>query len=311
MAKTIKFNLMIDEQPVRDIKGLQENFCIDDILDLYQNRLLQKWLDVRGFDEYLKKVEAIKEDESTIVQLIEIFDIKKTEKDIKEDIYSLEFWEERKIELAEWHKKDLEIKNIIADYHNGYDVLMIKIQENRDDMPFLKAATKEIFDKYLDIFKIDYPFFFEKFNENNPLIIYAILMNKSLRNIFLKDEVIKSALILMNNRFIAGWDSLNNISSDIGSSDEGINGYGIDLINNESLTKISTFKGETSGYWKDLEVSGTEVMILSAPDGTFIRNADKPKEEISVKEAQGYFLILNGLLYKSNENNKSIIYMEV
>ena len=57
MAKTIKFNLMIDEQPVRDIKGLQENFCIDDILDLYQNRLLQKWLDVRGFDEYLKKVE--------------------------------------------------------------------------------------------------------------------------------------------------------------------------------------------------------------------------------------------------------------
>ena len=85
------------------------------------------------FRRTVVKVEAIKEDESTIVQLIEIFDIKKTEKDIKEDIYSLEFWEERKIELAEWHKKDLEIKNIIADYHNGYDVLTTKIQENRED----------------------------------------------------------------------------------------------------------------------------------------------------------------------------------
>ncbi|KOR27300.1 hypothetical protein TI05_19335 [Achromatium sp. WMS3] len=60
MAKTIKFNLIVDENPVRDIKGLQENFCIDDILAFYKNGLLQKWLKVRGFDDYLQRVDASK-----------------------------------------------------------------------------------------------------------------------------------------------------------------------------------------------------------------------------------------------------------
>ena len=75
MAKTIKFSLRLDDKPIRDIKGLQENFCIDDILEFYYNGLLQKWLKVRGFDDYLKKVEASQDNDSVIIQLINIFDI--------------------------------------------------------------------------------------------------------------------------------------------------------------------------------------------------------------------------------------------
>ncbi len=49
MAKTIKFNLILDDKPVRTIEELQENFCIDDILEFYEKGLLQKWLKVRGY----------------------------------------------------------------------------------------------------------------------------------------------------------------------------------------------------------------------------------------------------------------------
>ncbi len=313
MAKTIKFNLIIDEKPIRDIKGLQENFVIDDMLELYQNGLLQKWLKVRGFDDYLKKVESIDKNKSVIMQLIEIFNISKSDKDIKEAIYSLEFWEERKLALEKWTQKEEKTKKIIADYHNGYDVLMQKIFENKEDMPFMKSAAKEIYDKYLGIFKIDYPFFFERFNDEVPIIIYAVLMNNNMRNFFLDNEDIKnklqskytlSTLSKAKNTIYSKFEIFNN------RDDENYNEtQAIEKIMEK--IKLHTFKGATDGYWKDLEVKGTKVMVLYIPAGTFIRNSNKPKEELSTEEVNGKFLLLNGLVYKSNTAQSSIVYMEV
>ena len=39
MAKTIKFNLICDNTPVRTIEDLQNNFSIEDVLDYYRNGL--------------------------------------------------------------------------------------------------------------------------------------------------------------------------------------------------------------------------------------------------------------------------------
>ena len=55
MAKTIKFNLICDNTPVRTIEDLQNNFSIEDVLDYYRNGLLCRWLKVRGYEEELKK----------------------------------------------------------------------------------------------------------------------------------------------------------------------------------------------------------------------------------------------------------------
>ena len=60
MAKTIKFNLICDNTPVRTIEDLQNNFSIEDVLDYYRNGLLCRWLKVRGYEEELKKVEKEK-----------------------------------------------------------------------------------------------------------------------------------------------------------------------------------------------------------------------------------------------------------
>ncbi len=337
MAKTIKFNLILDEKPIRNIKGLQENFCIDDVLEFYNNGLLQKWLKVRGFDKELKKVESIKDEKSIIIQLIKIFDIEKSEKEIKEASYSLDFWEERKIELEEWNKKDCKVKGIIADYHNGYDVLKGKIIENKEDMPFMKSATKEIVDKYLEIFKIDYEYFFQQFKDDVPCIIYAILMNKNVRELFLENSQIYTELdkfIEDNEKLYSSFSIFNQNKdenkntietptiSSIGNLFKDLNADTIEHGTASTLTseiqeeiqnkiKLHKFEGETDGYWKNLETADKKIMLLSIPAGTFITTPDNPKDELSVEDVNGKFLIMNGLLYKSNVTNKSIIYMEV
>ena len=77
MAKTIKFNLICDEKPVRTIEDLQNNFSIEDVLAYYNNKLLHRWLSVRGYDSELEKVSAITSTDpmEVIKELICIFDI--------------------------------------------------------------------------------------------------------------------------------------------------------------------------------------------------------------------------------------------
>lgn len=44
MAKTIKFNLVLDGNSVRNIEGIQENFSIEDMIKYCKNGLLARWL---------------------------------------------------------------------------------------------------------------------------------------------------------------------------------------------------------------------------------------------------------------------------
>ena len=77
MAKTIKFNLICDDKPVRTIEDLQDNFSIEDVLKYYQNGLLLRWLNVRGYEAEAKKVSEINatEDLEIIKELIKIFGV--------------------------------------------------------------------------------------------------------------------------------------------------------------------------------------------------------------------------------------------
>jgi hypothetical protein len=344
---------------VRDIEGLQENFSIDDILLVYKNGLLEKWLKVRGFEDYLKKVEKInkKENDKNIVfKLIEIFQIEKSEKKIMGDIYSLAFWNERKKDIEKWEKKHNKVKEIIADYHKGYDNLKTNIFENKFDMPFLKQTAREIYNTYLEIFKIDYIYFFDKFVDEVPLMIFAILMNENLRNMFLENEKIKNILsskmiynvnqlhtfyltfkdskiekrkqvvgtgekISNGMEVIDNYNPIVELTKDDNASKKVFLGYrklnfnkAVEYIRisdiNTSIS-LSYFSGQTEGYWKDLEPKNKKYMIISMQNGNFVRNAAKQGEELSASDVNGKFPILNGIDYKSNYSDHTLIYMEV
>jgi hypothetical protein len=140
MAKTIKFNLLIDGKYVRDIESLRENFCINDILEVYKNGLLEKWLKVRGFDDYLSKVEKIdKTSNNSIVELIKIFDMEKDNNAIGEAIYSLDFENRKKQKVAEFEKSNQKLKDTIESYHKAYEDLKEEILQNKENMQYLKT----------------------------------------------------------------------------------------------------------------------------------------------------------------------------
>lgn len=303
MAKTIKFNLLLDNNPVRDINMLQNNFCINDVLEVYENGLLLKWLKVRGFDEYIKKIEGINKKEDVIVQLIKIFNVQNDDKEIKESIYSLQFEKIRKKSIEEFYSKEKKIEKKIEKYHQEYETLLKNITKNKWDMTFLKVASKEISDKYFKLFELDYETFYYSFQEKSPFVILAILMNQKLRL-----------------EFIENPDLMEDLYEDFTlNSDEKIEDFNEKFYSENSDAQltysfeeaISRYECETDGYWKDLEIKGTKVMILSIPDGTFITTPDNPKEEYSSEEVNGKFLIFDGLLYKSNIDDESIVYMEV
>lgn len=93
MAKTIKFNLNCDGHPIRTLEDLQNHFSIDDILDYYKNGLLARWLEVRGFEEELKAVQAITETENKEIlkHLITIFDMHCDVADVERCLYILDY----------------------------------------------------------------------------------------------------------------------------------------------------------------------------------------------------------------------------
>jgi len=72
-----------------------------------------------------------------------------------------------------------------------------------------------------------------------------------------------------------------------------------------------SFSGITESYWKDLEPKGTKCLILRIEEGNFIRNANKNGEELNAEAVNKEFLILDGIDYKSNNADHTLIYMVI
>lgn len=192
MAKTIKFNLICDDKPVRTIEDLQENFSIEDVLKYYQNGLLLRWLEVRGYEAEYKKVSEISEIEEfkIIKELIKIFEVETDEKKIEEGIYMLQFQKEKE-ELLECYKQDnFKTKNIICDYQTGYQQLVDGITLNPDNAALIKANIAEMATHYGWTLELNHRDFFWKLKRNNfVLAIMCLLMNAETRKYFLPMEV--------------------------------------------------------------------------------------------------------------------------
>ncbi|MBR0204816.1 MAG: hypothetical protein IJQ56_10660, partial [Synergistaceae bacterium] len=109
MAKTIKFNLTCNGQPIRTLDDLRNNFEVEDVLSYYQNGLLLRWLDVRGFTQEFNAVKAISSrDEIEIIKsLVKIFAVTSDIQQIEQDTYIFTYSKERQ----EWLKKYESLKN--------------------------------------------------------------------------------------------------------------------------------------------------------------------------------------------------------
>lgn len=292
MAKTIKFNLICDEKPIRTIEDLQNNFSIEDVLTYYNNKLLHRWLSVRGYDAELKAVSAITTDDSIeiIKELIHIFNVETDEKKVEESIYMFQYQEERRQTYEIYKIENYNVVNIIEDYEHDYLQLVRGILMNPNDVSLIKANIAEMVSNYDWVFELNHRELFWNLMKRSPLGVMCLLMNEESRKYYLpgRDNEDKKRM----------FQAICNL---------------IEQSDFEKLLRgnLITFSGMTDGYWKDLEPKGKKFMIVSMEIGDFVRSAGKSGGDLTGSDIKNAFVILDGIDYKSNYSSHKLRYMEV
>ncbi len=313
MAKTIKFNLICDDKPVRTIEDLQDNFSIEDVLKYYQNGLLLRWLKVRGYEEEYEKVSQINEGEKLeiVKELIKIFDVETDDKKVEEGVYSIQFFQERNRRHEEYRQENYMTQRIIADYQSGFNQLINIIVYNPYDVAKIKAAVNELMSGFKWAMDLYHEELFWKLREISPLAIMCFLMNDEARQYYLPMPI--------NPYFEAYMQSDNARKVDYENNNARkrrmYNAICRMLKTNDFVSKLGenlhVFAGETAGYWKDLESKGKKYMIISMELGDFVRSAGVQGGDLNSTDIENKFVILDGIDYKSNNSNHQLCYMEV
>ncbi len=305
MAKTIKFNLICDEKPVRTIEDLQNNFSIEDILDYYNNQLLHRWLRVRGYDSELEAVTAIDSTDpmDIVKELIRIFSVGADEDKVEESIYMLKFLNERKEHCAVYEEEQHKTSRIIEDYEAGYRRLVDGIVHDPKNVALIKASIAEIVSNYSWAFELNHRALFQTLSDVSPLAIMCLLMNEKSRKYYLPIEI-------ENDDGSVSLDTDNNFDKKTMFSKIRTNISRSDFLN-DMADELISFAGVTDGYWKDLAPKGKKYMIISMGDGDYVRSAGHSGGDLSHADITSKFVIVDGIDYKSNSSSRTLLYMEV
>jgi hypothetical protein len=281
MTKAIKFNLILDGKPVRNLDELRDNFNIEDILASYRNGLLNRWLETRGLIEEIAELDKIPEDDVEAAKaLCHVFHGKPTNKQIETAAYPFAFRQKEAERLERYESLEAKKNEIIRAYHGNYTKLLSSIEERSADYPFIKSAVAEMFTRYFELYILDSRAFYDRFIKAHPLVILALLANTDMRPHIAKE--------------------LSQVKQDIASA-----------WPNPDLPHIQCFAGETEGYWKDLKPKGTRYLVIQMVNGNLIRNCGINGEELKADDVNGKFPILDGIDYKSNSSVDKLVYMEV
>jgi hypothetical protein len=177
MTKAIKFNLLLDKHPVRDLDDLLANFNLDDLLTAYHHsHILHRWLEVRGLTAELEQLNAIKStDEFTIARaLCELFHETINAAEIQAAVYPFEFRQQQQQQLEQLASQQFNKEAVIKSYHAGYEQLCAEMLKKAEDYPFLKAAVNTLWTDYAQLFSVDFNRFFDAFIEKSPLTLLAL-----------------------------------------------------------------------------------------------------------------------------------------
>lgn len=290
MAKTIKFNLLCNGKSIRNLDDFRNNFNVEDVLRYYNNGILIKWLEVRG---YLKELEDVTKIDTNnisdlILSLAKIFEVTDDYDKIKENLYIYTYENELKKLIREQYAVSKEYNDIIKYYHNKYNELIDEIIHNPNDKSIIKSSVAILVNDYIRLLEIDAKRVFDLLLKQAPLAIYTMLTHDYARRVFLGNEYFKEQL--SNN--------VNSLSAR-------------KMLVSQTNDSIKLFQNITDYYWKDLVERNTKVLIIYMGKGTFVRSSGKIGEEITAEEAMKNFTILNGLDYKNNNIENELLYMEV
>lgn len=293
MAKKIKFNLILDGIPVRDLNSLKENFNLDDLIAYFRGGVLQRWLEVRDFKEELKEVEQIDKSGKTdevAERLIEIFNSSHT---LEKDIFHIQFQEERREFLNRVLESELSQKEIISEYHKRYSLLKESMIKSCDNLSFLQSSVEEIERDFLLLFQLEAKELLNSYVKDYVLIAIAFLLNRTLREYLLKNRDIKSKL--------SGVISLRDEKiKEIYNQFKSFKG-----LDEKIKNRVKIYKGDTAQKW--VRVEEGDVLVLQSNAGSKLRDIYEPENELSHVYAKGS--IVKGLEFQSFKDSHFVKYI--
>lgn len=290
MTKAIKFNLILDKFPVRNLEELQEHFSIEDILNYFKNGLLERWLEIRGYETELQEVKEIDLEENNkfiIKKFVQIFHICINDEDIEKGIAILDYLEQTNYLNAQYKANALNKKQIIDDYHAGYRALIYHMEENRNNMADLKADIIQMEKEYFGLFVLDHKNLYYRISKSAPKAVFAILTRNAFRSYWI------------------GNSSDFYIYSDIKETLQSVNKM-LEILDGN----IKIIKGNTQNIWQSIEEPEVKVMVLKIEPSAFIKAGNEFSECFSDIDVNNNFLIFNGLEYRCDNDSGELWYME-
>jgi len=333
MAKKIKFNLVIDKQPIRDIEDLRNNFNVEDVLEAFQNGSLERWLDVCGLDtERALLAEVQGDDPAKAKALCGIFlekgagtDLIDTE--IETAAYSFEFKRKERESLSAYENIAKQEAEVIARYHKGYEILLDLLEGKAEDYAFLKPAIEALVAKYMGLFKLNAADFYNRFIIKAPMVILAVLANAETRRIaenVWKLQKVYEAIIDNSSLFGRDKGIVDKSSLPVSDKPDKLvkNHPGLEELKSiekpekptytEKPAYIKCFAGATDGHFTHLEPAGKRFMIIQMKEGNIVMKRDGLKDdELKAPDVNGKFVILDGVDYCGKNGNDQLIYVEV
>lgn len=292
MAKTIKFNLILDNYPVRNIEGLQEHFSIEDMLKYFENGLLLRWLNVRGYEKQYAAVEAIDKSldrKEIVMALVKIFEVVEMDvADIEKAIGILTYLDEEKELNAIYKENAFSKKQIVDDYHSGYAALVMHMEENKDNMAILKADAIQMEREYFGLFELNHYELYFRLVETAPKAIFAILTRDAFRKFWIGDEANAKIYTSVKTALLATAKAKEILGDD-----------------------LKIVKRNTQAMWDPIERPEVKLMVISIVAGTFIKNAGNFSEKLGNTDVNDKLVKFDGLEYQCNNESYELLYMEV
>lgn len=309
MLKRIKFNLLLGNKYCKNLEDVKNNFNIHDILDYFDEGILEKWLTAQNLNDVNEKVSAIDKKADIykkVNSLMEIFYEDEDENTIKEmskeATYIIEFENKRKDDLEVFSKNDFKEKEVVNNYFKNYEDIINFIIEKKEDYEFIKSSIKNISDNFMNVFKYDYYNLFLKLHkEDNYFSILSILSNKKTRDYFIEDEDIMKSL---NEMFSHTYGTANAIKFRFGL-------YKSKLEDNHYLTnKLKIYSQNTKRHFSTV-VEDKKCLILHIDSGCNVTSFKDKSEEYGYEDINNKFLILDGITYMGTSESAQLVYMEI
>ncbi len=150
----IKFFLILEGNKIRDIESLRENFCIQEILEVYNDNRLANWLKARGYTEELEQIQKITNDvglEELVKTLFSIFKVEYSEDEMKHTIDFLKITNDKEKQIRFYNENKEIINKIISEYSKGELVNKEELKTISENIKVEEAVKKEEPQKELEL----------------------------------------------------------------------------------------------------------------------------------------------------------------